>query len=1431
MSSNKYKIYDVEVILRYKINNITRDYTLCSSDNKSYDVERILNKNIYDYINNINDNKENNKEAEREQFKKYFKKIKGNLNIPLETNYLDVKIIEQIFNSTSSENIFKLDEFLIEKINDHINIITKTINENINPNIKNLEKYYFNDNENCSQNEFLENILTKIIEKINTNEDLKNIFTVETELKEEEKQYIDELKKIINIQSNSGDEIIKKIIYFLTNDTNKKNNILYKELNYPYAFIFLPDNLTEIIKTNKEKIKNDNKNIEIHEYSITETSNFNYLTIKTNLLHKETDRENTLAYIKLLSKVIANTKNIFNFNINTEIDKCRNLILFYFYYKNVILVKKKNSKFIDFLKSPVAIESLPNIIKKTSTNSDTNSSEHIITLKLDDVLSFIYDYIQSYKSNNNLIDLNIYADFLDEYIKLCEKIKLGDKIDKLNITIKKILSNDKLNYYEYTLLIKYVTKYLNMQNIKLNNASENESIFDNIIKILNEICSKEIFELKASSDNGYSKYFQNMHKSENKNEIQIFNFIQINNIIKNTLDYYKDNNSKEGSPLYYFKKNYSAKEDYELFKTYIDSLLSTILNFIYKLNITVDNGELRRYLEKDQSKYDEDTLIEKFNSSDLSIFDLFLKKEELDTGEKTDKYINTLFNILNKDLILYEKYKSGKEFRSDLIKENLDIELLPKGYNTSEKKKEILINYGKYFNYFTGDKDIEDEYLSLERNKDDVKRIITYYNIYHILKYLYLPKGTIINDIIYDVNENKEINQFFTINDIQPILQKKEVDYIKNNKIRVFFDIDYTINKFNSYIELNINFYNSCEQMNIVEKDNNLNDEADYNTIVFTKDNDITKYNFKGLFSISDSDSAPELESSSENKNVNKFLLEYIKKCILKNIESESESDDSEKIYKIISNLKVNLQTEGIDSNIDMVNISSELFEKLNIDNILNFKHEITYAEPDKKLLKYLKNDKKYNSEEIIDIIFNDNLKKIVDEENNNKSEDEVLNSPKNKKITYELKSNHEKIEKINNDHDIKKYIIGEDNIQDHEKNEIIANFSNKIGDNKEIKLTIGELSYLSIDYNIFKKMINDVTIENIIKINNNIYSFNYDIEMVLMEDKYSKQLYEIYDASILDKNFNPTKIYFDDSINYEKIRSDYDKLTVTNDIFIKNKDKINDLEDTFLIEETANFYNLKYKDTRENSENAEKILHDLFIDYFYFKKNNDLLIDGKYYNIRNVEIIAPKKLKLSSEKNYLKKQSNDIRLKYKEVDNIYQIYLYINYYKKEKKTDEVPIEAILSSGSNCIAKANILDKKLENLLGDQYEQKFFTKKLLNLLNQNYDSDDDEDIKKLKSMGADDVNSSELNSLTENNIDDNDDIKKLESMGIEDDNNDINIDKLKQLGKNDKIKGGNKKKTGKKKYHKPKKYPRLKTKNRTIKLIKDYLKNNYLFII
>ena len=102
MSSDKNKIYDIEVILLYRTNEIIRDYTLCSPESKTktdklYDLERILNKNIYDYVNNTNSITESvnydKSDDINSNFKRYFKKLKGSLTIPFETNYLDVKIL------------------------------------------------------------------------------------------------------------------------------------------------------------------------------------------------------------------------------------------------------------------------------------------------------------------------------------------------------------------------------------------------------------------------------------------------------------------------------------------------------------------------------------------------------------------------------------------------------------------------------------------------------------------------------------------------------------------------------------------------------------------------------------------------------------------------------------------------------------------------------------------------------------------------------------------------------------------------------------------------------------------------------------------------------------------------------------------------------------------------------------------------------------------------------------------------------------------------------------------------------------------------------------------------------------------------------------------------------------------------------------------
>ena len=75
-------------------------------------------------------------------------------------------------------------------------------------------------------------------------------------------------------------------------------------------------------------------------------------------------------------------------------------------------------------------------------------------------------------------------------------------------------------------------------------------------------------------------------------------------------------------------------------------------------------------------------------------------------------------------------------------------------------------------------------------------------------------------------------------------------------------------------------------------------------------------------------------------------------------------------------------------------------------------------------------------------------------------------------------------------------------------------------------------------------------------------------------------------------------------------------------------------------------------------------------------------------------------------------------------------------------------------------------------------------------------------------------------------------LKKMDEAEDKDKNkDDKDLMKLKKLGNDSSIEGGNKKTAAKRKYYKSKKNQQLKTRARTFKLIRDYLKNNYLFII
>jgi hypothetical protein len=200
-------------------------------------------------------------------------------------------------------------------------------------------------------------------------------------------------------------------------------------------------------------------------------------------------------------------------------------------------------------------------------------------------------------------------------------------------------------------------------------------------------------------------------------------------------------------------------------------------------------------------------------------------------------------------------------------------------------------------------------------------------------------------------------------------------------------------------------------------------------------------------------------------------------------------------------------------------------------------------------------------------------------------------------------------------------------------------------------------------------------------------------------------------------------------------------------------------------------------------------------------------MINQKIYNIQNVEIINPYDVEndnicKTKEIDYphkdlifLKKKSKDFRLRYLNLEVIYRIYLYVNYFTKKSKDEKIPIDKIISSKSNCINKAKILDKDLKRLFKDYYKENYFLDKLL----------------KMQKGRKEEKEIEEIQNLTKNN-DDKKDLKEFTEK-IDKSDSDNYEKKAKTIG--GKIKNKKKKKS----YKKNKKITK-----RSVKLIKYYLK-------
>ena len=124
MSDKESKNYTIEIILRYKSGEIFRDFEFLSNKKlKNYNLERILNKYIYDYFNSYFD--------DETKLNSIIDEFAGNINMKYDNNYLDVKIIEQILNSNNDTDLpsnydkDKIYEKILERTNQYSNETSK----------------------------------------------------------------------------------------------------------------------------------------------------------------------------------------------------------------------------------------------------------------------------------------------------------------------------------------------------------------------------------------------------------------------------------------------------------------------------------------------------------------------------------------------------------------------------------------------------------------------------------------------------------------------------------------------------------------------------------------------------------------------------------------------------------------------------------------------------------------------------------------------------------------------------------------------------------------------------------------------------------------------------------------------------------------------------------------------------------------------------------------------------------------------------------------------------------------------------------------------------------------------------------------------------------------------------------------------------------
>ena len=430
-------------------------------------------------------------------------------------------------------------------------------------------------------------------------------------------------------------------------------------------------------------------------------------------------------------------------------------------------------------------------------------------------------------------NINFYKEYKKKYQDL-SGIKDLTKHLKLPYT-KNYVSLDNLNQVIRNKKkpdIKTNVEYLTFLTETINSINKDESLKDKINTFIsnnNNIISN------------YKSLFVNSKSSiEHENKNKIFN------VLINTEDITKD-----------IKDEYNFRHNVKEEKLKIDdiyklrNLFNNLLNYI---TFTYNSSEFTEYISQTRSgkhitelreliyklytrfkKQINDNIYDEFSSyKDENYEDFFLFTD----GSKND-HIESYFDELKENF-------NQNEFKDDKIYDHR--RYLP-NYNTLTQFENILYDNSIYFNISDITKDEYEKYKSnkhkfyIKIRSDDefVKKVITYNNIYTILKEIYLIKGTIISiSGEFVINKKIKKNIYIKIKSISKIYQNNQKKFIDNNNINSSFYIEFEEVPIYSKLDFLLKFNDKLKLNNI---DNFNTFHKRYSNTIFTDiSNNVDKY-------------------------------------------------------------------------------------------------------------------------------------------------------------------------------------------------------------------------------------------------------------------------------------------------------------------------------------------------------------------------------------------------------------------------------------------------------------------------------------------------------------------------------------------------------------------------------------------------------------